>query len=218
MKASILIADDHELMRDGIRARIDAHPGWSVCAVASTGRQAVELARQFRPDVVVLDIAMGELNGLAAAQQIRRESPGTEVLILTMHESETVARKALEAGARGFLVKTDAARLLVGAIEALLRHEPFFTSAVTDLMLAEFLDPDRLAAGGGAASHRVLTARETEVVQLLAEGRTSKEAASTLGVSVSTVEAHRANVMRKLDLHTIADLVRYAVREGIIQP
>jgi DNA-binding NarL/FixJ family response regulator len=214
---NILIADDHELVRDGIKARIVAQPGWKVCAEASNGRQAVELAQRLKPQVAVVDIGMPELNGLAAARQIRRACPQTEVLILTMHESENLIRDSLAAGARGFILKTDASRLLVSAIEALLQHKPFFTANVSDVLLAGFLDPDKAADAQDAAAGR-LTARETEIVQLLAEAKTSKEAAVRLGVSAHTVEAHRANIMRKLNLHSIAELVRYAVRNKIIQP
>ena len=214
---TILIADDHELVRNGIRAGIEKQAGWKVCAEASDGRQAVELAVQLEPDVAVLDIGMKELNGIEAARQIRKACPQTEVLILTMMESEELVREALAAGARGFLLKTDASRLLIAAIEALLQHKPYFTGTVSDVVLAVFLDPDE-AAGTSAAGHGRLTPRETEVVQLLAEGKSSKEAAVRLGVSVSTVEAHRANIMRKLNLHSIAELVRYAVRNKIIQP
>lgn len=216
MTIKILIADDHELVRDGLKARIAAHPGWQVCAEAANGREAVELALRLKPHVAVLDIGMPELNGLAAARQIRKACPHTEVLILTMQESEDLIRDTLAAGARGFILKTDASRLLVSAIEALLQHKPFFTGDVSSVVLAGFLDPDKAAAARPAASSR-LTARETEIVQLLAEARTSKEAAARLGVSVNTVEAHRANIMRKLNLHSIAELVRYAVRNKIIQ-
>ena len=215
--ARILIADDHELVRDGIKARLERQPGWIVCGEAANGRQAVELAVRLKPDVAVLDIGMPELNGLAAAGQIRKECPQTEVLMLTMLESEDIMRDALATGVRGFILKTDAGRLLVSAVEALLRHQPFFTGHVSDFLLAEFSDPDLAATTRTAACHR-LTERETEIVQLLAEAKTGKEVATRLGVSVKTVEAHRSNVMRKLNLHSIAELVRYAVRNNIIQP
>lgn len=218
MKAvNILIADDHELVRDGLKARIESHPGWCVCAAANNGREAVELARRLNPDVAVLDIGMSELNGIDAARQIRQASPQTAVLILTMQDSDELIRDALTAGARGFLLKTDAARFLPAAIETLLAKKPFFTGRVAELVLAGFLDPGQHASGGIAASN-LLTAREREIVQLLAEANSSKEIASKLGVSVKTVDAHRANVMRKLNLHSIAELVRYAMRNKIIEP
>lgn len=214
---SILVADDHELVRDGIKARIDKQPGWTVCAEAADGREAVDLAVRHKPDVAILDIGMRELNGLEAARQIRKACPATEVLILTLTESDDVVRQALAAGARGFLLKTDASRQLVAAIETLARHQPYFTGAASDVVLAGYLNPDR-AADAAAEGRGRLTPREAEVVQLLAEGKTSKETAACLGVSASTVEAHRANVMRKLNLHSVSELVRYAVRHGIIQP
>lgn len=213
---NILIADDHELMRDGIKARLEKQPGWKVCAEASDGRRAVELAVRLQPAVAVLDIAMAELNGIDAARQIRKGCPDTEVLILTMQESEDLIREALAAGARGFVLKTDAGRLLTAAVEALLQHKPFFTAIVSDVLLAGFLDADR-KAGAVAGTPSRLTPREREVLQLLAEAKTSKEAAARLGVSVKTVDAHRANIMRKLDLHSVTELVRYAVRNKIIE-
>ena len=215
--ARILIADDHELVRDGIKARLVKQPGWIVCGEAANGRQAVELALRLKPDVAVLDIGMPELNGLAAARQIRKDCPQSEVLILTMLESEEVMRDALAAGARGFILKTDTGRLLVSAIESLLRHQPFFSGNVSDFVLAGFLDP-KLAATAGASVLRRLTEREMEIVQLLAEAKTGKEVATRLGVSVKTIEAHRSNVMRKLNIHSVAELVLYAVRNKIIQP
>lgn len=215
--ARILIADDHELVRDGIRMRIEKHPGWTVAGEATDGRRAVELAVQQRPDVVVLDIAMSGLNGLEATRQIRKACPDTEVLILTMLESDDLVREALTAGARGFLLKTDASRQLVAAIESLLQHKPYLTGSASEVLVAGFLDSGQARIADGLSAAR-LTERETEVAQLLAEGKTSKEAAVILGVSASTVEAHRANIMRKLNLHSIADLVRYAIRNRIIQP
>ncbi|MDH5234892.1 MAG: response regulator transcription factor [Gemmatimonadota bacterium] len=214
--ARILVADDHPLVRDGIKVRLEARPGWTVCCEATDGREAVALAEQHQPDIAVLDIGMPALNGLSAAQQIRKVSPGTEILILTMLESDALARDALAAGARGFLLKTDAGRLLVTAVESLLQHRPFFTGAVSEMVLAGFLDPDD-PAGARSGAER-LTAREREVLQLLAEGRSSKEVAAGLRVSTKTVEVHRANLMRKLDLHSVADLVRWAVRHHVIEP
>jgi DNA-binding NarL/FixJ family response regulator len=215
--ANILIADDHELVRDGIKARIQSQPGWRVCAEAVNGRQAVEMAANLKPHIAILDIGMSELNGLAATRLIRKACPQTEVLILTMQESRDLVHEALEAGARGFVLKTDASRLLISAIESLLDHKPFFTGSVSDVVLAGFLDPAGSSGARETALQR-LTPRETEIVQLLAEARTSKEAAARLGISTNTIEAHRANIMRKLNLHSIAELVRYAIRHRIIQP
>ena len=215
--ARILIADDHELVRAGIKHEIELHPEWTVCAEAENGRHAVELAVRHKPDVAVLDIGMPELNGIEAARQIRRRSPEVEVLILTLQESDELMRDALRAGVRGFILKTDAARFLTEAVGALLEHRTFFTGKVSSLLLDGFLDPAAGAAGGAGARGR-LTLREIEVVQLLAEGRTSKEIATRLGTSVKTVEAHRANVMRKLDLHSVAAVVRYAIRNRLVEP
>ena len=218
MKAlRILIADDHELIREGLKARLEKQPGWQVCAEAANGREAVELARTLRPDVAVLDISMPELNGIEATRQIRRECPKTAVLILTMQESEGLVRDVLAAGARGFVLKTDTTRLLVSAVEALAEGKPFFTGKVSELVLGGFLDPGHASRAASAEAGR-LSPREREIAQLLAEGKTNKEIAAKLGVSVKTIDAHRANIMRKLSLHSIAELVRYAIREKLIEP
>lgn len=209
----ILIADDHEIVRRGIRVLVDGHVDWEVCGEAIDGREAVAKAVELRPDIVLLDVSMPNLNGLDAARQILGANPRTRVLILTMHESEQIVREVLEVGARGFLLKTDAARDLVAAIEALQRRTTFFTSSVAEIVLNGYLNrrtDDRPIKDR-------LTAREREVVQLLAEGKTSKEVAVALNLSVKTAETHRTNVMRKLDLHSVADLVRYAVRNNIVQ-
>jgi DNA-binding NarL/FixJ family response regulator len=210
----ILIADDHEIVRRGIRALIENHPGWEVCAEASDGRDAVEKARELRPDLVLVDVSMPNLNGLDAARQILEIVPQTRVLILTMHESEQIVREVLEVGARGFLLKSDAARDLVSAIQALQRRTTFFTSSVAEMVLNGFLD--RRGDSQKFTKDR-LTPREREVVQLLAEGKSSKEVAVVLKLSVKTAETHRTNVMRKLELHSVADLVRYAVRNNLVQ-
>lgn len=213
----ILIADDHELIRDGLKARLAKHEHWLVCGEAVNGREAVEMARALKPDVAVLDISMPEMNGIEATRQIRRVSPGTEVLILTMQESEGLVRDVLAAGARGFVLKTDTSRLLLSAVEALAQGKPFFTGKVSELVLGGFLDPERAARGRSEEARR-LSPREREIAQLLAEARTNKEVAAVLGVSVKTIDAHRANIMRKLNLHSVAELVRYAIREKLIEP
>ncbi|MGH9497935.1 MAG: response regulator [Terriglobales bacterium] len=210
----ILIADDHEIVRQGIRVLLDQHPGWEVSGEARDGREAVERSKVLKPDLVLLDIGMPTLNGLDAARQILANSPLTRVLILTMHDSEQVVRDVLAVGARGFLLKSDAGRDLISAVEALQRHGTFFTSRVAELVLAGYLNPHR--ATEPHCKNR-LTPREREVVQLLAEGKTSKEVAVTLCLSVKTTETHRTNIMRKLDLHSVADLTLYAVRNGIVQ-
>jgi DNA-binding NarL/FixJ family response regulator len=211
----ILLADDHEVVRRGMRVVLEARPGWQICDEAVDGRDAVEKALLHRPDIVILDIGMPVLNGLDAARQIRKELSATEVLILTMHESEQVVREVIAAGARGYVLKSDAGRALVKAVEALSTHKTFFTSRVADLAERALQANGR---AGATAEASVLTQREREVVQLLAEGRTNKDVADTLGISVRTVETHRNNIMRKLGGHTLSDLVRYAVRNNLVAP
>jgi DNA-binding NarL/FixJ family response regulator len=215
MKAfRILIADDHEVVRRGIRALIEGHPGWQVCSEAQDGREAVERAKELKPDLILLDIGMPNLNGIEAARQILATSPATNILILTMHYSPQVVREILAVGARGFLLKSDAGRDLVSAVEAVQDHRTFFTSQVTEIVVDGYLNPNQTAE---PAQRSRLTPREREVVQLLAEGKTTKEVAVALNLSVKTAETHRTNIMRKLDLHSVADLTLYALRKGIAQ-
>jgi DNA-binding NarL/FixJ family response regulator len=210
----ILVADDHEIVRQGIRALLQAHPGWEVCAEASDGREAVDRAAEMKPDIAVVDIGMPNLNGLNATRQILQQNPQTKVLILTMHESEQVLREVLDVGARGYLLKSDAGRDLVIAIETLQHNKTFFSSQVGEVMLENV----RKRKGHAESPVKeVLTTREREVVQLLAEGKSTKEVAVVLGLSVKTAETHRSNVMRKLDLHSVSELVLYAVRNNIVQ-
>ena len=209
----ILIADDHEVFRRGVRDIIEEQPGWQVVAEAGNGRQAVEMARELQPDIVVLDISMPELNGLDAARQILQASPGCEILILTLHDSEQLAEEVLKAGVRAYILKSDAAHDLVAALSALQRHQPMFTSKIAGMVLDGFLHSTRSAKVSQVAVE--LTAREREIVQLLAEGKSNKEVARALGISVKTAETHRANVMHKLGLHSTAELVRYALRNRI---
>jgi len=210
----ILIADDHEVARQGIRALLETHPGWEVCAEARDGREAVELATNSKPDIALLDIGMPNLNGLDAARQILAMSPAIKILILTMHDAEQVVREVLAAGARGFVLKSDAARDLVAAVDALQHRRTFFTTRVTQMVLNGYLHQEKESQ---PSVKGVLTPREREVIQLLAEGKTSKEVAVALKLSVKTAETHRTNLMRKLDLHSVADLTLYAIRNGIVQ-
>jgi DNA-binding NarL/FixJ family response regulator len=213
----ILIADDHEVARQGIRALLESHPGWEVCAEAKDGREAIDLADKNKPDLILLDIGMPVLNGLEAARQILATSPDAVILILTMHDSDQVVREVLKAGVRGFLLKSDAGRDLVAAVEALQRQRTFFTTRVSQMVLDAFLNREDRDVEKVDPSGDVLTTREREVIQLLAEGKTSKEVSVILNLSVKTAETHRTNLMRKLDLHSVADLTRYAVRNGIVQ-
>lgn len=210
----IFIADDHEVARAGIRSLLQGHAGWEVCGEASDGREAVALASHLKPEILLLDIGMPNLNGLDAARQILEMMPEARILILTIHDSEQVVREVLAAGARGFLLKSDAGRDLVAAVEALENRRTFFTSRVAQMMLDGYLRPQEEYDESG---RQILTPREREVIQLVAEGKTTKEIATTLSLSIKTAETHRTNLMRKLDLHSIADLTLYAVRNGIVQ-
>ena len=209
----ILVADDHHVVRTGLRALLESKTGWRVCAEAANGREAVEKANEFRPDVAVLDIGMPLLNGVEATRQIRKVSPETEVLILTMHDSEQMIQGVLDAGARGYILKDDADRNLLAAVEALRKHKPYLSSrvsaAVSNTALSDAPEGERPA--------RRLTPREREIVQLLAEGKSNKEIAGYLEISVKTAETHRANIMLKLNFHSVTELVRYAVKNKIIQ-
>jgi len=213
----VLIADDHEVVRAGVRSLLESQPDCEICGQAATGRQAVALAQQLKPDIAILDITMPELNGLEAARQILKTVPDVRVLILSVHESEELVREILDAGAHGYVLKSDAGRELTAALDALRNHETFFTSHVAQIALRAYRDKK---PGGDVPtpSGGVLTPREREVLQLLAEGRINKEVASKLGISVLTVDTHRANIMHKLGVHSVAELVHYAVRHKIITP
>jgi DNA-binding NarL/FixJ family response regulator len=207
---TILIADDHDVVRRGLRAILEARATWRVVAEASDGKGAVASAFRCKPDVAIIDYGLPRLNGIEAARQIRHHLPGTEILIFTMHNSDDVLLHALEAGARGFLLKSDADDYVIAAVQALSQHKPFFTGKVSETLISAFL------ASSGTARTSVLTMRENSVVQLIAEGRTNKEAADLLGVSPKTVEAARTSALRKLNLKTTADLIRYAVRNRLV--
>ena len=212
----LLVADDHEIVRKGLRAILEAQPGWQVTAEASDGREAVAKAKELKPDVTVLDISMPSLNGLEAARQILKNDSRSKILILTMHESDPLIREVLDVGARGYVLKTDASRDLVTAVTAVRSNKTFFTAKVAQMVLEGYLDKKSRKDPVGASNGR-LTPRQREIVQLLAEGKSSKEVAVALGLSVKTAETHRANIMRRLDCHSVSELVRYAVRNDIIQ-
>ncbi|MCL5098618.1 MAG: response regulator transcription factor [Candidatus Omnitrophica bacterium] len=213
----ILVADDHELVRQGVRIVLEKQPGWCVCGEAKTGREAVAMAIELKPDLVVLDFSMPELNGLEATRQICDALPQTEVLVLTMHKSEQLMEAVLAAGARGYVLKSDAGKTLVQAVQNLCRHKAFYTSQMSAQSHGQPLHDE--AANDRTAIHSCkLTRREREILQLITEGKSTKEAANALDISVKTAETHRTNIMRKLDLHSISDLVHYAIRNQIIQP
>jgi DNA-binding NarL/FixJ family response regulator len=215
MPLRILVVDDHAVVRRGVRSLLESHEGWEVCGEATTGRDAVEQSRRLRPDVVVMDLSLPELNGLDATRQILKESPETEVLVLTMHHSEELARDVLKAGARGYVLKSDADENLIAAVDSLRQHKPFLTSTVTEFVLDDYV---RRVGEVDDRPPIAVTARERQLIQLVAEGQSNKEAAATLGVTVKTIESHRANIMRKLRLRSVSDLVRYAIRNQIVQP
>lgn len=212
-KIRAVIADDHEIVRTGLRNLLQSED-CDVIAEYSTGREAVEGTRQLKPDVVVLDISMPDLNGVEATQQISRQIPETKIVVLTMHDSEELARKVLEAGARGYVLKSDAVRDLANAVKSVVNGKPFFSGKISEMLLRGYLDGGRKT---DSETIPALTPREREVVQLLAEGKSSKEVASVLGTSPATVETQRAKIMQKLDLHSVTDLVRYAIRNHIIE-
>ena len=216
MPFRILVADDHEVVRRGLCALLRNQPEWEVCGEAKDGRDAVEKVLALKPEVVILDIGMPNLNGLEATRQILKANPQVKVLILTLHDSDQVVQEVLNAGARGFLLKTDAARDLVAAVEALRRNKIYFTPKVAAMVLDGYLRPQEPDTVSQARARNRLTPREREIVQLLAEGKSSKEVAVALGLSAKTAETHRSNIMRKLDLHSVSDLVLYAVRNNIV--
>jgi DNA-binding NarL/FixJ family response regulator len=207
----ILIADDHEVVRSGLRKILEAHPDWEVVAEVADGRDAVRKVAETKPDVAVLDYSLPLLNGIEATREIRARTPGTEVLIFTMHDNDALIEDLLMAGARGYLLKSDANRHLIDAIEALSSHKPFFSAKVTEALLESFRQ-----RGSGRTSP--LTSRERSVLQLIAEGHTNKDVSGILNISLKTVESHRAAIMRKLNLSSSAALVRYAIRNKIVEP
>jgi len=210
----ILIADDHSVVRTGLRTLLESHAGWQVCAEAVDGRDALEKAAKCKPDIAILDIGMPLLNGVDATRRILQAVPHTQILILTMHESDELVQQVVNAGARGYILKDDADRVLLAAVEALRQKKTFFSDRVSPAVAPE----DRVSqpADSAKAARSRLTPREREILQLLAEGKSNKEVATILGISVNTAEAHRANIMLKLDLHSLPELVVYAIRNRII--
>jgi len=207
----IIIVDDHDAIRRGVRQLLESKPYYQIVGEASDGRAGLELAKETRPDIAILDYSIPELNGLDLSHALKRELPRIEILLYTMHDREEIIVEVLRAGVRGFVLKSDAEKHLIAALDALSIRRPYFSGAISDTLLDQFLDskPHPLASS--------LTHREREVVQQVAEGRINKEIAQRLNISVKTVETHRASAMRKLKLKTTADLVRYAVRNQLIQ-
>lgn len=212
----ILIADDHEIIRRGLKALLSSRVGWVICAEAATGREAISKAEEHRPDIVVMDISMPGLNGLEATRKIRKVLPKTEVVVLSLHYSDQLVREVLDSGARSYILKSDASRDLFQAIEAMVKHRTFFTSGAAQVLVDGFCNSSPATQPG--LMRKSLSAREREIVQLLAEGKSSKEVAVVLGISVKTAETHRANIMRKLEMHSVSELVRYAVKNCMIEP
>jgi DNA-binding NarL/FixJ family response regulator len=209
----ILLADDHDVMRSGLRAMLEAQKDWQVCGEANEGQEAVRLALELKPDIAVIDLSLPNLDGLEVTRRIKKELPRTEVLIFTMHETENMIRAVIAAGARGYVLKSDAGLKLIEAVEALSRHEPFFTPKASETLLEGFIK-----SYGEFDKESILTDREREIVQLLVAGKVNKEIADVLKISVRTVETHRATIMRKLGINSIVELVLYAVRNNIVQP
>jgi DNA-binding NarL/FixJ family response regulator len=213
----ILLADDHDLTRAGLRYLLEKQKDWNVCGEVPNGRMAVELAEELRPDIAILDMTMPELNGGEATRQILKKVPHTKILIYTMHETERIITDALEAGASGIVLKSDAGENIVSAVTSIAKGRRFFTSHVAEAVVEAYLSK-KADATAGPVSPVALTNREREVIQLLAEGKSNKEVAGRLGISTRTAEGHRAEIMKKLQLGSLAELIRYAVRNSIIQP
>jgi DNA-binding NarL/FixJ family response regulator len=208
----ILIADDHEVVRSGLRSILEAHEGWAVVAEACDGKEAIGKAAESTPDVAIIDYSLPLMNGIEVTRQIRARVPSAEILIFTMHDSNVLVGELLEAGARAYLLKSDAKRYLIAAVEALSDHRPFFTGRVSEQLLESFLT-NNLGAGHGS-----LSPRERGIVQLIAEGHSNKEMSEILNLSVKTIETHRAAAMRKLKLTSTAAIVRYAIRNKLVDP
>jgi DNA-binding NarL/FixJ family response regulator len=213
-RVRILLADDHTVMRAGLRSLLERHPNFEVVGEAGDGREAVDLAASLAPDVVVMDVAMPKLNGIEAARQIVGQHPPTAAIILSMHSDETYVMRALKAGARGYLLKDSAEADLIRAIQVVSEGKSFFSPAISKMLAEDYVR--LLEQKGIQDTYELLTPREREILQLLAEGKTNKEVASLLNLSLYTVETHRTHILQKLNLHSAAELVLYAVRKGII--
>jgi len=211
----ILLADDHKVVRHGTRALLSKMPEWEIVGEVDNGRDAVSLTEKLKPDIVILDIGMPQLNGLDATRQIKKISPETEVLIFTANEAEEMVHDVFDSGARSYIMKTDVADHLIEALKALAQHKHFFTSRISEIVFSRYINGKNPL--GSAPEKRSITDREREIVQLLAEGKSSKEIAAILGISVRTVETHRAAIMKKLGLRSFSELIRYAIRNKIVE-
>lgn len=208
----ILITDDHEVVRSGLRSILEAQDGWQVVAEARDGKEAISKALETKPDVAIIDYSLPIMNGVEATRQIRSRVPATEVLIFTMHDSDALIGELLHAGARAYLLKTDAQKHLISAVESLSAHRPYFTGKLSEKLLESFLAKDEPKTGAG------LSPRERVVVQLIAEGHSNKQMSSILNLSIKTIETHRAAAMHKLGITSTAGLVRYAIRNKLVEP
>lgn len=214
----ILVADDHAVVRRGLRSLL-SQPGVEVCCEASTGVEAMEQIKKDKPDLVVLDLTMPDMNGLEVVQAVREQSPATGILVLTMHFSEELAREVLRCGALGYVLKSDADAELLAAVDHARHHQPFFTSKLAVSMVQNFVHgPDGAGSAEQGGSGSPLTPREMEVVQSLAEGKSNKQVAAALGVSTRTVESHRNHIMHKMNFASFSDLVRFAIRNNLVEP
>jgi len=216
MKARILVVDDHDVVRRGVVSVLASRPEWEICGECRNGREAVAAAAEMKPDIVIMDVSMPDMNGIEATRQILKDNSHIQVLVLTMHDSEHMARRVFAAGARGYVLKNDAGAELVPAVEAVQQRRPYFSPKVAEAMLRHFaVQPGPESAGGETVE--LLTAREREIVQLVVEGKPSREIAALLNITTKTVETHRSNIMSKLELRSIPELVRYAIRNHIVE-
>ena len=214
MALRIFVADDHEVVRYGICALLKSHSGWEICGEASDGREAVEKVAQLAPDIVILDIRMPRLNGLDAARQMLHHNPSQKIAILSFSDAEQVVKEALKVGIKAYVLKSDAAQDLIAAVESLQRNKPYFNRRVEELVLHGFLNTGDCSLKGSIPAE--LTNRENEILRLLATGKSTKQVATILTMSVKTAETHRGNLMRKLNLHSVGELVLYAIRNSIV--
>jgi DNA-binding NarL/FixJ family response regulator len=212
MPLRILVVDDQSIVRQGVRSLVESHHDWEIVGEATTGADAIDTARRLQPDIVVMDLSLPELNGIDATRKILKASPKSEVLVLTLHHSEELARSVLAAGARGYVLKSNGGADVIAAIESLREHRAFLTPTIAGFVFEDYIRQVEDASGGQLA----VTPRERQIIQLLVEGNSNKQTAAALGISAKTIEAHRANIMRKLHLRSVPDLVRYAIRNKIV--